>query len=104
QARGNGAAMTSRPPTPSHACADGDANCRLQKRAAIVSRLFFTMKIPTPTCGAQTTCSERSSAMGGRGPAWRPMASNHDRPTTEPACVNKHMLHQRRVLLGFLFC
>jgi hypothetical protein len=33
------------------ACADGDANCRLQKRAAIVSRLFFTMKIPTPACG-----------------------------------------------------
>src|SRR5215831_16217636 len=29
----------------------GDANRRLQKRAAIVSRLFFTMKKPTRTCG-----------------------------------------------------
>ena len=38
------------PQPPSHACADGDASCRLQKRAAIVSRLFFTMKIPTPAC------------------------------------------------------
>jgi len=28
-----------------------DANRRLQKRAAIVSRLFFTMKIQTTTCG-----------------------------------------------------
>jgi len=28
-----------------------DANRRLQKRAAIVSRLFFTMKKPTRTCG-----------------------------------------------------
>src|SRR5262249_31535174 len=37
--------------TPSHAYEHGDANCRLQKRAAIVSRLFFTMKIPTPACG-----------------------------------------------------
>jgi hypothetical protein len=37
--------------TPSRACEDGDANCRLQQQAAIVSRLFFTMKIPTLTCG-----------------------------------------------------
>ena len=28
-----------------------DADRRLQKRATIVSRLFFTMKIPTTTCG-----------------------------------------------------
>jgi hypothetical protein len=44
--------------TPSPACEDGDANCRLQKRAAIVSRLFFTMKIPTPTCGGGDDLSQ----------------------------------------------
>ena len=39
--------------------------------------------------------------MRGIGPAWRPMASNHDRPATGPACVNNHTLHPWWVLLGF---
>jgi hypothetical protein len=37
--------------TRTRACEHGDAYCRLQKTIGIVSRLFFTMKIPTTTCG-----------------------------------------------------
>src|SRR5262249_9975055 len=53
--------------TPSHACEDGEANRRLQKRAAIVSRLFFQRKYQLRRVEAETTCSERYGAMGVRG-------------------------------------
>jgi len=43
--------MTSGARHRTRACRHRDADRRLQKRAAIVSRLFFTMKIPTTACG-----------------------------------------------------
>src|SRR5262249_25030232 len=43
-------------------CQDRDAKRRLQKRGAIVSRLLFTIKIPTTACEG-TTAPPRSGPM-----------------------------------------
>jgi len=46
-----GQPMTSGARRHTRACQHRDADRRLQKRATIVSRLLFTMKIPTTACG-----------------------------------------------------
>src|SRR5262249_52380617 len=72
-----------------HACRHGDADRWLQKRATIVSRLFFTMKIPTTTCGGAdgpprsahlALPSPLWGAVGGGGPS-----ADHRSTPTPPA-------------------